>query len=60
MPGTNDDAPLVVIGDADGLISLLQEDDSNHEKAVQIARRCVEQRAEVIFPLTALSKDRTQ
>jgi predicted nucleic acid-binding protein len=54
MPGTNDDAPLVVIGDADGLIALLQEDDSNHEKAVQIARRCVEQHAEVIFPLTAI------
>jgi predicted nucleic acid-binding protein len=54
MPGTNDDAPRVVIGDADGLIALLQEDDSNHEKAVRIARRCVEQRAEVIFPLTAI------
>jgi predicted nucleic acid-binding protein len=54
MPGTNDAAPLVVIGDADGLIALLQEDDSNHEKAVQIARRCVEQHAEVIFPLTAI------
>jgi predicted nucleic acid-binding protein len=54
MPGTNDHAPLVVIGDADGLIALLQEDDSNHEKAVRIARRCVEQHAEVIFPLTAI------
>jgi predicted nucleic acid-binding protein len=54
MLGTNEDMPLVVIGDADGLIALLQEDDSNHEKAVQIARRCVEQRAEVIFPLTAI------
>ena len=54
MPGTNDDAPLVVIGDADGLIALLQEDDSNHEKAVRIARHCVEQRAEVVFPLTAI------
>jgi predicted nucleic acid-binding protein len=54
MPGTNDAVPLVVIGDADGLIALLQEDDSNHEKAVQIARRCIEQHAEVIFPLTAI------
>ena len=48
------DAPLVLIGDADGLIALLQEDDSNHGKAARIARRCVEQRAEVIFPLTAI------
>jgi predicted nucleic acid-binding protein len=54
MPGMNDAAPRVVIGDADGLIALLQADDSNHEKAVQIARRCVEQQAEVIFPLTAI------
>jgi predicted nucleic acid-binding protein len=54
MHGTNDDAPQVIIGDADGLIALLQEDDSNHEKAVQIARYCVKQRAEVIFPLTAI------
>jgi predicted nucleic acid-binding protein len=54
MPGTNDAVPLVVIGDADGLIALLQEDDSNHQKALQIARQCVEQRAEVIFPLTAI------
>jgi predicted nucleic acid-binding protein len=54
MPGMNEEAPLVVIGDADGLIALLQEDDSNHEKAVQIARWCVQQHAEVIFPLTAI------
>jgi predicted nucleic acid-binding protein len=54
MPGINDIAPLVVIGDADGLIALLAEDDSNHEKAVRITRWCVEQHAEVIFPLTAI------
>ena len=54
MPGINDAEPRVLIGDADGLIALLQEDDSNHEKAVRIARWCVEQHAEVIFPLTAI------
>jgi predicted nucleic acid-binding protein len=54
MTGINDAEPRVLIGDTDGLIVLLQEDDSNHEKAVQIARWCVEQHAEVIFPLTAV------
>ena len=54
MPGINNDAPLVIIGDADGLIALLQEDDGNHDKAVQISQYCVEQHAEVIFPLTAI------
>lgn len=54
MPGTNEESPLVVIGDADGLIALLQEDDSNHKQAVQVAHWCVEHHAEVIFPLTAI------
>ncbi len=54
MPGINEESPLVVIGDADGLIALLQEDDSNHKKAVQAARWCVEHHADVIFPLTSI------
>lgn len=46
-------APLV-IGDADGLIALLHSDDTNHPAAVVAAQKLVAQKAEILFPLTAV------
>lgn len=51
-PGTSN--PLLVIGDADGLIALLYSDDTNHDAAKQAAQKLASQRAEVLFPLTAI------
>jgi len=51
-PGTNNSP--IVIGDADGLIALLHSDDANHAIAVEAAQKLVSQRAEVLFPLTAV------
>jgi predicted nucleic acid-binding protein len=45
---------MVIIGDADGLIALLQEDDVNHTIAVKAARKAVYEGSEIIFPLTAV------
>ena len=46
--------PPFIIGDADGLIALLQSDDANHIIAVNVAQKLVEQKAEVLFPMTAI------
>ena len=46
--------PPFIIGDADGLIALLHSDDANHALAVQVAQKLVAQKAEVLFPLTAI------
>jgi len=50
--GTN--SPRLVIGDADGLIALLFDDDVNHSLALQAAQKLVAQQADVLFPLTAI------
>src|SRR5215207_4213067 len=51
-PGTNNSS--IIIGDADGLIALLHSDDVNHSTAVQVAQKLVAQKADVLFPLTAV------
>ena len=46
--------PPFIIGDADGLIALLHTDDANHAIALEVAQKLVAQKAEVLFPLTAI------
>jgi len=50
MPGTN--APLLVIGDTDGLIALLHEDDALFAQAKQTVEYLVQQDARIVFPVT--------
>ncbi len=54
MHGTN--KPLIVVGDADGLIAILHEEDANHEKAVATVKNLMQQDAQTIFPLTTITE----
>lgn len=51
-PGTNQ--PLIVIGDSDGLIAILHQEDKNFQKAKETIVKLVQNDARVIFPLTAI------
>lgn len=50
-PGINS---MVVIGDADGLISLMQADDVNHDLAEKALKVLISRDATIVFPLTAI------
>ena len=50
--GTN--RPLIVIGDNDGLIAILHEEDKNFLKAKKTIAKLLQNDARVIFPLTAI------
>lgn len=52
MPGTK--APLIVIGDTDGLIALLHQEDAHFERAKETVRQLLQQDAQVIFPITTI------
>ena len=54
MDGTN--KPLIVVGDTDGLIAVLHEEDANHEKAVTAVKKLMQQDAQTIFPLTSIAE----
>ena len=54
MDGTN--KPLIVVGDTDGLIAVLHEEDTNHEKAVAAVKKLMQQDAQTIFPLTSIAE----
>lgn len=54
-----EDAPLlvgefIVVGDTDGLIAILNEEDANHKKAVETVARLLQQDAQTVFPLTTI------
>lgn len=51
-PGTNQ--PLIVIGDSDGLIAILHQEDKNFQKAKKTIAKLVQNDAQVIFPLTTI------
>lgn len=53
-PGT--DQPLVVIGDTDGLIAILHEEDANHKKAVDTVTKLLQYDAQTVFPLTTITE----
>ena len=52
--GTNQ--PLIVIGDADGLIAVLSSEDANHEKAVSTVEQLLQYDAQTVFPLTTIAE----
>lgn len=45
---------LVVIGDTDGLIAILHEEDKNHQKAKDTIVKLLQNDAQTIFPLTTI------
>lgn len=50
-PGTN---PLVIVGDTDGLIAILSEEDVNHKKAVATVAKLLQLEAQTVFPITSI------
>lgn len=53
-PGTN--TPLIVVGDTDGLIAILSEEDVNHANAVATVQKLLGQDAQTVFPLTTIAE----
>lgn len=53
-PGTNQ--PLTVVGDTDGLIAILHEEDLNHQKAVETVAKLLAHDAQTVFPLTTITE----
>lgn len=51
-PGTN--MPAVAIGDTDGLIAILHEEDKNFQIAKKTVEQLVQNDVQVIFPLTTI------
>ena len=51
-PGT--DLPTVAIGDSDGLIAILHEEDKNFQIAKKTVAQLVQNDVQVIFPLTTI------
>ena len=51
-PGTN--LPTVAIGDSDGLIAILHEEDKNFQIAKKTVAQLVQNDIQVIFPLTTI------
>lgn len=54
MHGTNQ--PLAVIGDSDGLIAILNEEDKNHVLAKETVLKLLQHDAQTIFPLTTIAE----
>lgn len=52
IPGTS--KSLTVVGDTDGLIAVLHEEDVNHKKAVATVTSLLEHHAQTVFPLTTI------
>lgn len=46
--------PLIAVGDTDGLIAVLSEEDANHEKAVSTVAKLLQHDAQTVFPLTTI------
>lgn len=53
IPGTN---PLIIVGDTDGLIAILSEEDVNHKKAVATVAKLLQLEAQTVFPLTSIAE----
>ena len=52
MHGTN--KSLIVIGDSDGLIAILHEEDKHHIRAKEIIGKLLQNEGQVVFPLTTI------
>lgn len=48
--------PLIVVGDTDGLIAILHEEDANHKKAVETVAKLLQHDAQTVFPLTTITE----
>lgn len=48
--------PLVVVGDTDGLIAILHEEDKHHKAAVETVSKLLQQEAQTTFPLTTITE----
>lgn len=53
-PGTG--KPLIVVGDTDGLIAILHEEDLHHKQAVETVTKLLVHDAQTIFPLTTITE----
>lgn len=54
MPGAS--KPLIVVGDTDGLIAILHEEDLHHKQAVEAVTKLLAHNAQTIFPLTTITE----
>ncbi|MDD5147400.1 MAG: PIN domain-containing protein [Candidatus Daviesbacteria bacterium] len=48
--------PLIVVGDTDGLIAILHEEDIHHRKAVETVTKLLALSAQTVFPLTTITE----
>lgn len=48
--------PLIVVGDTDGLIAILHEEDIHHRKAVETVTKLLARSAQTVFPLTTIAE----
>lgn len=48
--------PLVVVGDTDGLIAILHEEDLHHQTAVETVAKLLQKDAQTVFPLTTIAE----
>lgn len=55
-PGTKKRKPLVVVGDTDGLIAILHEEDLHHKQAVETVAKLLAHDAQTVFPLTTITE----
>ena len=46
--------PLIAVGDTDGLIAILSEEDASHDKAVSTVEKLLQYDAQTVFPLTTI------
>lgn len=54
IPGTK--KPLIVVGDTDGLIAILHEEDLHHRQAVATVAKLLAHDAQTVFPLTTITE----
>lgn len=48
--------PLIVVGDTDGLIAILHEEDLHHKQAVATVSKLLAHEAQTVFPLTTITE----
>lgn len=46
--------PFIVIGDTDGLIAILHEEDKNHIRAKEAIVKLLQNEGQIVFPLTCI------
>lgn len=53
-PGTS--KQLIVVGDTDGLIAILHEEDLHHKKALETVAKLLAHDTQTVFPLTTITE----